>query len=195
MRSAEFINRLCVVFFDAYFNASLKCIETSTGYFQSTGLDWGKLFIGEKSPSPAELRCSMCDVTVVWWCCWEKVIVINDALRGPGWKTIPAATLELEKIFSFCSLPVIFQQVFPPTPSLLRLTEVNRATSSWLPNMKRFPKVQDSSLISSQALRLPASPALLALSLSIHLPLLALSPAAHLSAPFASNTAGPWHTC
>lgn len=37
-----------------------------------------------------------------------------------------------------------------PNPALW-LREVNRATSSWLPNMKRFPKVQDSSLISSGA--------------------------------------------
>lgn len=142
----------------------------------------------------------------VWRCCRLLMFLQESHCAtpqpgGPGWKNTRAVTFSTLKLISFCSLPssfiLIFQPaIFHPTPlPTPRLWEVSGATSSWLPNMKRFPKVQDSSLISSGALRLPASPALLRLSLSIHLPLLALSPAAHLFAPFTSNTAGPWHTC
>lgn len=115
----------------------------------------------------------------------------NDA---PNIRTLKILLVLLPSHRLSAGLPFLFL-LLPPILLPLWLGEVNRATSSWLPNMKRFPKVQDSSLISSQALRLPASPALLRLSLSIHLPLPALSPAAHLSTSFTSNTAGPWHPC
>lgn len=158
-------------------------------------LDWIEL----NSPEERKLhhidfyvQSCVCDATAVCWCFWEKVIVQRCPQRsrmknnnGNNIRTFKINFILLTSYHLSASVPSLFLPPYPPPPPTppLWLREVNRATSSWLPNMKRFPKVQDSSLISSRALRLPASPALLRLSLSIHLPLLALSPAAHLSNP------------
>lgn len=172
---AEFINRLL---HDIY----------SNDQHLNTALNWSELSRGERTPSHIYIHVLVC---MYLYCC--PLMLLGESHRA----TLPPEAQDekndngtFKNIFillTFCHLSasVLFLPL-PPRPLCFR--EVNRATSSWLPNMKRFPKVQDSSLISSRALRLPASPALLRLSLSIHLPLLALSPAAHLLTPFTGNT-------